>query len=125
MKKILALVLAALMLLAVLPASAQEQTVALKDCGVTFAFPDALNESEYVPMFTPIGIFTHDPLFAIIEVDYYAVPRDEYVGLVERANSGDTGAIETLEKGATTLAMLVVSDAGTLEDTLAPYGGLE
>ena len=125
MKKILTLVLAALMLLAVLPASAQEQTVALKDCGVTFAFPDALNESEYVPMFTPIGIFTQDPLFAIIAVDYYAVPRDEYVGLLERANSGDTGAIETLEKGATTLAMLVVSDAGTLEDTLAPYGGLE
>ena len=45
MKKILSLVLAALMLLAVLPASAQEEIVALKDCGVTFAFPDALNES--------------------------------------------------------------------------------
>ena len=125
MRKILALLLAALMLLAVLPASAQEQTVALKDCGVTFAFPDALSESEYVPTFTPVGIITEDPLFAFIEVGYYAVPRHEYAGLLERADSGDSGAIETLENGATTLAILVVSDAETLEDALAPYGGLE
>ena len=125
MKKILALLLAALMLLAVPPVSAEEQTAVLKECGVTFAFPGAMNESEYVPLFTPLGIITHDPLFALIEVGYCAIPRNDYAGVLWRADSGDGNAIETLQNSSTALAMVIASDAETLEDALAPYGGLE
>ena len=97
-KKLVALLLAAMMLLAALPVLAEEEAphvYDLPDFGMKFPYPEGFNDAAYTASLNANGISSHDPFVSVMLATYYAVPNGT---LNERYDAIDENDLEALEK---------------------------
>ena len=123
MNKLLALLLALLMLLSSLSVLAEDSRERLPDFGMALAYPEAFEHAEYSPSFSFSGIVSRDPFVAIMYFNYYAVPNGTLADRANQIDQNDPEALERFYKLLTTIGLVVVTDAESLDAALSAVGG--
>ena len=118
MKKLLSILLAAILLLTGFSALAEENaadTVSLEEFGVTLDLADIKGKCTNSIMLENDGVLMHDPYVALSLVVYYAIPQemlDQIIGDYNQASEEDRQAYtEMLREVSTVPAYIIVSDA--------------
>ena len=126
MKKFLALLLAAVMLLATLPVLAEEEAPKVYDMaeyGMKLTYPKEFDEAAYTPMLQDNGIGSHDPYVSLMLVMYYAIPNGELAERYNALDENDQEAVENFYKLQTLLGIVIVTNAASAEEAFTAVGG--
>ena len=118
MKKLLSILLAAVLLLACFSALAEENsadTVILEELGVTLDLADIKGKCTNSITLENDGVLMHDPYVALSLVAYYVIPQemlDRIIGDYSQASEEDQQAYtEILRSVSAAAAYIIVSDA--------------
>lgn len=117
MKRFLAMLLAALMLLTALPAIAEGTYY--DTMGLTFDFDPIKELSQNCPMLMEYGIYSHDPYTALVEVWYYDMPVETLISMQERMSETEEEEEaeeinQTLYDRLYNIGSIIVTNADTL-----------
>ena len=124
MKKLIALLLATLMLLSALPVLAEANSiVTLPDYGLTFVYPEAFDNAEYMPMLSDSGVLHRDPYVAVLNVLYYAIPNGGLEARAAQVDSDDPESVDKFYKLWTAIAAVIVTNAESLDTAFGDIGG--
>ncbi|MBQ6373291.1 MAG: TlpA family protein disulfide reductase [Clostridia bacterium] len=122
MKKLITALLAVCLLLPCLPGSAESTPVVLEASGMNIDFRDVMDASANFVEFDESGIICHDPLVALLCLDYISLPKDVMNALDERyANDSEETRDRvgrSLSKGFAYLAFVIVTDAQDPDDAI-------
>jgi len=121
MKKFVALLLAALMLLAALPVLAEEaddQTYDMPEYGMVLPFPEEFESSAYSPMLNDNGICSHEPFVSALFAMYFAIPNGQLNDRYAAINPDDQESVANFYKLLANLGTVIVTDAATPEEAL-------
>ena len=126
MKKILALLLAAVMLLATLPVLAEEEEPKVYDLpeyGMKLPLPKAFKDAVYTASLNDNGVISHDPFVSVMLVTYYAIPNGTLNERYAAIDENDSEAMENFYKLQTSLGIILVTNAGSVEDAISAIAG--